>query len=120
MIKFLIAITIFLTAITLGCQKPTLQGRYVCDQSLVKGDTTIRDSNSVKVYLDFTCSIKEMVFSGEKTVRLDMRENQYTTTYFIDDSVVHIAGTGGEVTVTIRDENTLVGTGVTQGIFLKQ
>lgn len=61
-----------------------------------------------------------MVFSGEKTVRLDVSGNPYTTTYTIDDSVVHIVGNGGGVTVTIRDENTLVGTGVTQGIFSKQ
>ena len=104
----------------LGCNTNSMSGVYICDQSQKKADTSIRHENSVEVFWDATCIIEEIDFKGNSTVELKMSNGPYVTSYVTDKGYIRVKGTGSEILFKIKDNRTLSGEGIAQGLYYKK
>ncbi|MBL7740788.1 MAG: hypothetical protein JNK14_16330 [Chitinophagaceae bacterium] len=112
--------TLLLTTLALSCKTNNLDGLYVCDLSNKKADTTIRQGGQTEVFLDYTCTISEIDFKGSSTVTMKMGNGEVASSYVIDNDYVRIKGTGSDILLKIKDQKTLVGEGVSKGIYHKK
>ena len=109
---FAIASTLFC-----ACKSNHLNGVYVCDQAGKKADTVVQQLGSKELVLDMTCTITQFEFKGKNTVLVS---GVIGSSYVMDEDVIRIKGTGSEIVLTIKDENTLTGEGIAAGTYRKK
>ena len=115
-----LSITVLLSIFFLSCKTNHLSGLYVCDQENLQPDTTIQHGAHHEGTLNLTCVVTDLEFKGSSTVSIHMKAGQIFSNYTIDDDYVRIRGDKSDIVLKIKDENTLVGEGFTQGIYHKK
>jgi hypothetical protein len=103
-----------------GCKTNDMSGVYVCDQSQKKADTTINHGNSVDESMDLTCTIQALDFKGDSTVELKMKNGPIVTSYIIDKDYIRIKGSGADILFKVKDNKTLIGEGIFEGLYHKK
>lgn len=97
-----------------------MSGIYICDQSQKKKDTTIHHENTIESFTDFTCIIEELDFKGNSTVVLKISNGPFATSHVTDNDYIRVKGTGSDILFKIKDNKTLSGEGIAQGIYYKK
>lgn len=113
-------VTLTLFILCSGCNTNNISGVYICDQSQKKTDTTIHRENSVESFMDLTCIIQEIDFKGNSTVELKMANGPIVTSYVTDKDYIRVKGSGSDILFKIKDNRTLSGEGIAQGIYYKK
>ena len=118
--QFYVLLTLLISFFAVSCRTHALSGVYVCDQSTKKADTTIHHGSSDETFMDFTCEVTEFDFAGNSSVVMKMANGSVASSYVIDKNYVRIKGTGSDILLEIRDENTLTGNAVLDGTYRKK
>lgn len=113
-------LSLSIMVIVVGCKTNNINGVYVCDQSQKKADTTINNGNNVETFMDLTCTIQELDFKGNSTVELKMKNGPIVTSYIVDKDYIRIKGSGTDILFKVKDNKTLSGEGVFEGLYHKK
>ena len=112
-------LALILTSI-LACTNKNISGIYVCEDSNKKADTTIHHGTYDEVHINATCILSEIDFKGSTTVQLTVSGSQIASSYVIDKDYIRIKGTGSDILLKRKDQNTLIGEGIFQGVYHKK
>jgi hypothetical protein len=113
------ALTLFIFCLG-GCASNNITGVYVCDQSQKKPDSTIHHQYNVERFVDLTCTIQELDFKGNTTVELKLPNGPLVTSYVTDKGYIRVKGSGSDILFKIKDDRTLSGEGIAQGLYHKK
>jgi hypothetical protein len=103
-----------------GCTSDNITGVYVCDQSQKKPDSTIQRQYNVEHFVDLTCTIQELDFKGNSTVELKLPNGPLVTSYVTEKGYIRVKGSGSDILFKIKDDRTLSGEGIAQGLYHKK
>lgn len=112
--------SIFILISLSACISGKINGIYVCDQTLKKADTTIHNGSHDEVQIDLTCAITQFDFKGNTTVEIKTQGGSVVSSYIIDKDYIRIKGTGSDILLKRKDQNTLVGEIPFAGTYVKK
>lgn len=103
-----------------ACTNNKISGIYICDQSHKKTDTTIHHGSFDQIILDLTCAITQFNFKGNTTVEVTTQGGAVVTSYVIDKDYIRIKGSGSDILLKRKDQNTLISEGPLSGTYTKK
>lgn len=103
-----------------ACTTHKISGTYICDQSLKKANTTIHQGGHTEVTIDLTCAITQFNFKGNTTVEITTLGGAVVSSYVIDKDYIRIKGTGSDVLLKRKDQNTLISEPPFYGTYIKK